>query len=204
GVPVLDDAKSVQLVTDLDGDTLVDPGDTLRWKITVTNTGAAMATNVVLTDAIPPHTTLVPGSVITSQGVVFGTNPIMVNIGTLPPGGGAVGLSTRPVTRAPPTRRGAPTRAIAPAATLEPLPTDNDGNPDNGRNPTTVLVQTDADLSITKTASPNPAGVGGMLTYTLNVTNHGPDVAPNAMVVDTLPPSVVLISATASTGSCTR
>src|SRR5690349_14970074 len=31
-----------------------------------------------------------------------------------------------------------------------------------------------ADLVITKTASPNPVAVGGQITYTLTVTNNGP------------------------------
>ncbi len=203
GTPVLDDAKSVQLVTDLDGDTLVDPGDTLRWRITVTNTGSAMATNVILTDEVPAHTTLVPGSVVTSQGVVFGTNPIKVNIGTLPPGGVAVVSFNVSVNLDTPDQTIVANQGIVSGAGIEPVPTDNDGDPTNGRQPTTVLVQTDADLSITKTASPNPAGVDGTLTYTLAVTNHGPDVAPAAMVTDTLPASVVLLSATASPGSCT-
>ena len=203
GAPVLDDAKSVQLVTDLDGDTLVDPGDTLRWRMTVTNTGSAMATNVVLTDEVPAHTTLVPGSVVTSQGVVFGTNPIKVNIGTLPPGGVAVVSFNVIVNLDTPDQTIVANQGIVGGANIDPVPTDNDGDPTNGRQPTPVLVQTDADLSITKTASPNPAGVDGTLTYTLAVTNHGPDVAPDTMVMDTLPSSVVLLSATPSTGSCT-
>lgn len=48
----------------------------------------------------------------------------------------------------------------------------------------------DADLGITKTDSPDPVIAGNMLTYTVVVTNSGPDIATDVTVVDTLPASV--------------
>jgi uncharacterized repeat protein (TIGR01451 family) len=59
-----------------------------------------------------------------------------------------------------------------------------------------------ADLSITKSATPNPVAAGQALTYTLTVTNHGPDSANGIVVTDTLPAGVTLVSVTASQGSC--
>ncbi len=47
-----------------------------------------------------------------------------------------------------------------------------------------------ADLSITKTAFPDPIAIGQLLTYTLTVENNGPDTAVNTLVIDTLPISV--------------
>src|SRR5262245_7579863 len=52
-----------------------------------------------------------------------------------------------------------------------------------------------ADISITNTASPNPAIVGRSLTYGMNVINDGPDVATGVVVTDTLPPGATLVSA---------
>jgi uncharacterized repeat protein (TIGR01451 family) len=54
-----------------------------------------------------------------------------------------------------------------------------------------------ADLLVTKTFSPNPATVGVPLTYTITVTNLGPDAEPaaGATVVDLLPRGVVFVSA---------
>jgi uncharacterized repeat protein (TIGR01451 family) len=51
-----------------------------------------------------------------------------------------------------------------------------------------------ADLRLTKTASLEPAVGGGLLTYTLAVTNDGPDAATNVIAVDALPPQVTWFS----------
>ena len=51
----------VKTVTDLNGGDLV-VGDTLRYTISLSNTGQDTATNVILTDNIPAYTTYVPGS----------------------------------------------------------------------------------------------------------------------------------------------
>lgn len=59
-----------------------------------------------------------------------------------------------------------------------------------------------ADLAITKTGTPDPALVGGTLTYTLSVTNQGPSTATSVTVTDPLPASVILVSATPSQGTC--
>ena len=57
-----------------------------------------------------------------------------------------------------------------------------------------------ANLSITKTDSPDPVTVGSQLTYAISVTNAGPDAASNVVVTDTLPSTLTLVST--STGSC--
>ena len=44
-----------------------------------------------------------------------------------------------------------------------------------------------ADLSITKTDSPDPVSPGQTLTYTITITNAGPDDALNVMLADTVP-----------------
>ncbi len=63
-------------------------------------------------------------------------------------------------------------------------------------------VQLKTDLSISATDSPDPASVGGDLTYTLKATNNGPDPATGVVVEDTLPAGVEFVSASASQGTC--
>ncbi|PYS23626.1 MAG: hypothetical protein DMF72_08740 [Acidobacteria bacterium] len=59
-----------------------------------------------------------------------------------------------------------------------------------------------ADLSITKTDSQDPVTEGNNLTYTITVTDNGPNNATNVTVTDTLPANVTFVSATPAQGSC--
>jgi uncharacterized repeat protein (TIGR01451 family) len=59
-----------------------------------------------------------------------------------------------------------------------------------------------ADLSLTKSDSPDPVLEDGVLTYTLEVENAGPDPATNVVVSDDLPSQVDQVSAEPSTGNC--
>ena len=63
--------------------------------------------------------------------------------------------------------------------------------------PVSMTVLPQADLGITKTDSPDPVREGSDLTYTLLVTNDGPQDATGVVVVDTLPAGVTFVSASA-------
>ena len=56
-----------------------------------------------------------------------------------------------------------------------------------------------ADLSITKTASPNPVAAGTNVTYVLTVTNNGPSAA-TVTISDNLPSTLNFVSCTATGG----
>ena len=59
-----------------------------------------------------------------------------------------------------------------------------------------------ADLSITKSVSSSTAKAGDLVTYTLSVTNLGPDDASTVTITDSLPSELTYSSCTASIGSC--
>jgi uncharacterized repeat protein (TIGR01451 family) len=72
-----------------------------------------------------------------------------------------------------------------------------DGNPDNNRDTVPIVVPPpDYDLEIVKEADPTEVLVGDRVTYTLTVTNLGPDDAEAAAVADLLPPKVEYVSDT--------
>ncbi len=93
--PVVSATKTAVLQNDVDGDNLADPGDSLRYTITVTNSGSGDALSVQFSDTPDANTALVNGSVTSSTGAVTsgntpGQTAVGVNIGTLMAGGTAV------------------------------------------------------------------------------------------------------------------
>ena len=49
-----------------------------------------------------------------------------------------------------------------------------------------------ADLELSMTASPDPVGLGSVVTYTIDVFNNGPEAVAGVTLVDTLPTDAVL------------
>ena len=70
---------------------------------------------------------------------------------------------------------------------------------------TGFVVQASADLSLTKTDSPDPVDRGAQLTYTVTVTNSASSqlVAQNVVATDTLPNGVTFNSVSTAQGTCT-
>jgi uncharacterized repeat protein (TIGR01451 family) len=69
--------------------------------------------------------------------------------------------------------------------------------------PVTLIVkEPKADLAVSLAGAPNPVAPGELLTYTVTVTNAGPDTATGVKVKLPLPAAVTLISVTPSQGSC--
>jgi uncharacterized repeat protein (TIGR01451 family) len=62
------------------------------------------------------------------------------------------------------------------------------------------LTRLTADLAISKTAAPDPVTAGSNLTYTITITNDGPDAAESVTVTDILPEATTFISCGATGG----
>jgi uncharacterized repeat protein (TIGR01451 family) len=58
------------------------------------------------------------------------------------------------------------------------------------------------DLAVTKIDTPDPAKLNGQITYTMVVTNNGPDAATQVTVADSLPAGTSFVSVRTTQGTC--
>ena len=65
-----------------------------------------------------------------------------------------------------------------------------------------LQAQQTANLAVSQTDSSDPASIGTDLTYTMTVTNLGPDSAGNVLLTDISPLNAQYISTTANQGGC--
>ena len=172
---------------------LADPvqtGQSITYRVVVTNNGPSGATGVVLTDSLPASVVLVSATPTQGAGCT-GTTPVRCDLGSIA-SGGAASVDVVVTTTVP--------GVITNSASV--TGTEPDPNPDNNTTsePTTVGNPTDADLFVTKADVPDPVAPGQGLTYTLSVGNRGPAPAASVVVADTLPPGTVFESASAPAG----
>ena len=126
------------------------------------------------------------------QGTLAGGSPITfqigVNTGGQAPGTvtmrGAVGFSAN----TPPA-----TTPIASLTVADPFFAGDTNTANNIRSQATTLTVA-GDLRLQKSATPNPVVGGGVVTYTLTVTNDGPSPSTNFRVVDTLPAATTFVA----------
>jgi LPXTG-site transpeptidase (sortase) family protein len=78
----------------------------------------------------------------------------------------------------------------------------NDNDPDvdnNTASDRTTIVS--ADLAVSKSVTPLFPAEGDQVIFTVNVTNNGPSLTSGVVLTDTLPPGLILTSASPSTGT---
>src|SRR5262249_7059129 len=85
------------------------------------------------------------------------------------------------------------TATVAHADQFDPDPADN-------RAGVTETPQ-QADLALTKTVNNGRPNVGDTITFTVTLTNQGPDLGTNVTVQDLLPVGLTFVSATPSRGT---
>ena len=201
----------LKVAEDLNGG-LVEPGDTLRYTVTVSNSASAYdtASDVVLDDLIPTSTTYKPGTLAIIAGansgamtdaadgdyaefVAGGNGAVRFRLGT-----GATGATV-------PTPTGGTLAAgQSTTATFEVLVGDFPSaavirntasvsyegtffGPFTRTSETETQCPPVIDLAVTKTDSSTTYVPGAPVTYSFTVQNNGPAGSPASMVTDTLP-----------------
>jgi uncharacterized repeat protein (TIGR01451 family) len=151
--PIVTATKTAALFGDVDGDNLADPGDTLRYTITVANTGNGDASGVLFTDTPDANTALVNGSVTTSMGAVTsgntpGQTAVAVNIGALAAGGTAVIVFDVTIDNPlPPGVTQVVNSGTVTGSNITPVMTDDPSLPGNA-DPTAVAVEAAAAAAV--------------------------------------------------------
>ncbi len=163
-----------------------------NYNITVTNTGSP-ASNTVVTDTLPSQVTLTAKT--TSQGTCSydsGTRTVTCNLGTVNAGSPVnIQLTVKP------REEGTLNNTASVTTSDTETSTANNSASVNG-----LPAVKETDLSVQKTAAPNPIYVSQNVTYTLVAKNNSTVIGATGVVLtDSLPASMKFVSATTSQGS---
>jgi uncharacterized repeat protein (TIGR01451 family) len=191
----------------------VTAGGQVSYTLVVNNNGPHDATGVTVTDPLPPQLSVL--SAMPSQGSCSTSNGVVCALGAIAKGGSAQILVTASVAASassalintahvtgdqtdpdPSNNSSSATIAVTP---LTPQPLNPGPTP---LSPLPAPAQPVSDLAIVKHVNRTTAFVGQKLTYTLTVTNHGLDDAPEVNVTDTASLALAILAVHATQGSC--
>ncbi|MFC2077649.1 hypothetical protein ACFLTM_02445, partial [Candidatus Bipolaricaulota bacterium] len=177
-------------VTKIVDNPLPNEGDTIVYTITVTNLGPNGTTNVSLLETLSAGTTYVSDT--TSKGTFSDTTYIWT-VGDL------VVSETATLTITATVSTGTAGQTLANDASVL---TSDQPDPVSANNAADASITVPiADLAVAKIVSdPNPS-VGNTITYTVTVTNNGPNDATGVVIDDAVPAGLTYVSSVPSTGT---
>lgn len=179
-------------------------GDTIEYRVTVSNDGPTDATGVVVSDPLPAGLTFV--SATPSDGGTYNSQTGNWSIPLIP-----AGESRELVLRANVTPNPANVDAILAdgiiniAEVIAADQPDRDSTPGNGAGEddyqSVAVTIAQADLSLTKTVDNATPDQNDIITFLVTVNNDGPDTATNVVVNDALPVGLMDVQVTALAGN---
>ena len=150
----------------------VQVGQELTYTIVVANAGPDPAVGASVTDALPANVSLVSATA-SPGGPCPGTTTVTCQLGTIASNGSA----TVTIKVTPSTEDDLSNTATVSSSTADP---DMTNNADGETTVVNAAPAAAADLSVTKSSAPDPVRVGQELTYTITVSNGGPNPAAGA------------------------
>jgi len=171
-------------------------GNNITYSITISNNGPSNAQTVVLIDNLPAGTTFVSQSQSTGPAFMLSNagNSISNTIATLNAGASATFSVVATVSTGVITGSTLSNTATVTSPTPDPTPGNNTST-------TTATVVNQADLSVTNTVDIATPNIGQNVTFTVVVTNGGPNIATNVSLADLLPAGLTLVSSVPSQGT---
>ncbi len=181
------------------------PGEAITFNIAVSNSGTSTATNVPFEDLLPAGVTFVSASCAASGTASCGGSPsftshpdkVSLTIASLPPGGlpnkVTITINAKATTSA--SLFGGKTNTVV----IPSNPTGGsylDTDPSSNTTSQNFNIRGTADVSIKKTGSCGLHELGAAASYTLVITNNGPDEVVLAKVNDPAVTNLTLIGAT--------
>lgn len=197
--PVISAIKTDFLATDRDGDGLADPGDVLRYQVTVRSTGTGIARALFYQASPGPHTRLIPGTVTTNRGVVLlgnspGQTSLTVQVGDLATGQAAT--ITYRVDILSPLPPGVDEVLCQGTFTGSNVPdelTDDPALP-GAADPTVTPIDLDPVLEVGKELLPDSEpSPGGLLRWEITASNTGTGEASGVVVLELVPQETVFV-----------
>lgn len=209
--PAIAASKTDALVLDADGDGIADPGDRVRYSVVIANNGNGDALATVFNDTPDANTTLVAGSVTTSQGTVTtgntpGDSSVTVNVGTLPAGASVtIAFDVTINSPFPSGVQQVSNSGTVSGSNFGTTPTDDPAFPGSS-DPTVTPITATPIVSAVKTAAlssdANGDGVaqtGDRLLYTVTIANGGNTSALGVQFTDTPGANTTLVAGSVTT-----
>ena len=158
----------------------VQRGELLTYTMFIQNDGPDDAENVILTDNIPDS--IIEAEYSIDGGLTLNPWEGSLDLGTF------VNGESRPI-----LIRGIVSNTASGTISNTAIvsSTTPDSDPNDNESTASVTVEPEADVSVVKSASPSPVQRGELLTYTIVVTNDGPDDARAVYLNDSLPLSLL-------------
>ena len=162
-------------------------GQIVTYTIALTNFGPNQATGLVVTDVLPPEVTFISATTLA---------------GAYNPGSGVWTVGTLNQSQTVYLTIRAQATAPNPSVNVATITAQNEYDPNTGNNSSSAVVNPQlSDLSIVKSVDDPTPTANQIITFTVTVTNNGPNAATNVVASELLPAGLQYVSAIVTQGT---